>query len=52
VRIVSKHRRAILFVFGVLAVVSMTWGFLRRVGIDPLENLRRTSTETHTEESP
>ena len=44
-KIVHKHRRTILFVFGLLAVISMTWGFLRRVGIDPLESLRRAPSE-------
>jgi hypothetical protein len=36
VQIVRRHRRAILLVLSLLALGSMTYGFLRRVGIDPL----------------
>lgn len=34
--IVRKHRRAILFVFSLFTLGAMTYGFLRRVGVDPL----------------
>lgn len=40
VKLVRKHRRAILLVFGLLALASITYGALRRVGVDPLEGLR------------
>jgi hypothetical protein len=40
VKIVRRHRRKILFAVSLLALVAMTWSFLRRVGVDPLEPLR------------
>jgi len=39
VQIVRKHRRVILFLFSLLALLGITYGFLRRVGIDPLRML-------------
>lgn len=39
-QIVRRHRRAVLFVFSLLALAAMTYGFLRRVGVDPLAALR------------
>lgn len=35
-QIVRRHRRAIMIVLGVGALVAMTFGFLKRIGIDPL----------------
>jgi hypothetical protein len=44
-RVVRRHRRAILLIFSVLALSAMTYGFLRRVGIDPLSALRPPATD-------
>lgn len=51
-QIVRKHRRAILFVFSLLALAGMTYGFLKRVGVDPLATFRGdpTAAEQTTEE--
>lgn len=35
-KLVRRHRRGILLVFSLVALAGMTYGFLRRVGIDPL----------------
>lgn len=40
VELVRRHRRAILFVFSLMALSAMTYGFLQRVGVDPLGALR------------
>ncbi len=45
-QIVRKHRRAVLFVFSLLALAAMTYGFLRRVGVDPLAALRPDADQT------
>lgn len=34
-----------MFLFGLLALAGMTYGFLQRVGIDPLEALRPAAAE-------
>jgi len=44
-RHVRKYRRVIMLVFGLGAISAMTYGFLRRVGVDPLESLRPESAE-------
>ena len=44
-QIVRRHRRVILFVFGLIALASITYASLRRVGIDPLEGLRAPAGE-------
>lgn len=31
-----RHRKRILFVFGIFAIIAMTLGYLKRIGIDPL----------------
>jgi hypothetical protein len=36
VEVVRRYRRPILFVLSLLSLAGMTYGFLRRVGIDPL----------------
>lgn len=38
--VVRRYRRAILAVLAILSLTAMTWGFLRRVGVDPLAALR------------
>ncbi|MCA9604553.1 MAG: hypothetical protein KC619_03090 [Myxococcales bacterium] len=43
--IVRKHRRIIMFVLGIAMLGAMTYGFLQRVGIDPLESLRPAPAE-------
>jgi hypothetical protein len=45
VQIVRKHRRAILFVLTLFALGAMTFGFLKRVGIDPLESIAPARSE-------
>lgn len=32
---VRRHRRAIMFVVSLFALGAMTFGYLRRIGIDP-----------------
>lgn len=44
-QIVRRHRRAILALFAVIALSAMTYGFLRRVGVDPLAGLREGGEE-------
>ena len=44
-QIVRRHRRAILALFAVIALSAMTYGFLRRVGVDPLAALRESGEE-------
>jgi hypothetical protein len=39
-RFFRRHRRTIQIVLMVAALGSMTFGFLRRVGIDPIAALR------------
>lgn len=31
-----RHRKRILLVFGIGALIAMTLGYLKRIGIDPL----------------
>ena len=31
-----RHRRRIMLLFGIFALVAMTLGYLKRIGIDPL----------------
>jgi len=31
-----RHRKRILLVFGIFALIGMTLGYLKRIGIDPL----------------
>ncbi len=33
---VRRRRKVILIVFSIFALVAMTFGFLKRIGIDPL----------------
>ena len=40
VKIVRKYRRVFMLVFGLMAISGMTYGFLKRVGIDPLAAFR------------
>lgn len=44
-QIVRRYRRAILALFAIAALATMTYGFLRRVGIDPLAQLRSDARE-------
>ena len=36
-RVVRRHRRLIMIVLGLFALGAMTLGYLKRIGIDPLE---------------
>jgi len=36
VKIVRRHRRKILILLSLLALTAMTFGYLRRIGVDPL----------------
>ena len=31
-----RNRRSIMLLFGIFAIVAMTLGYLKRIGIDPL----------------
>ncbi|HJL20508.1 MAG TPA: hypothetical protein RMH99_32875 [Sandaracinaceae bacterium LLY-WYZ-13_1] len=44
-KIVRRHRRAILVVLLLGALLAMTFSFLKRVGVDPLEPLRDEPAE-------
>lgn len=43
--IVRKHRRPILVVLMLFALGAMTFGFLKRVGIDPIEMIAPARAE-------
>ncbi|HJK90396.1 MAG TPA: hypothetical protein RMH85_03000 [Polyangiaceae bacterium LLY-WYZ-15_(1-7)] len=44
-QIVRRHRRVILFVIGLLALGGMTYGYLKRIGVDPLAPERDAGVE-------
>ena len=45
VNLVRRYRSAIMLVFGLVMLGSMTYAFLQRVGVDPLASLRGESAE-------